>query len=410
MRIVHFLQGRVNPNGTNGGDRVIYHLAKTTAEIGEEVFILALSDKPPLPIGRATVRHFARPRNAFTLPSSLTSELLALKPDIVHFHGVYTPRNVVLARWLRRQAIPYAVSPHGGLMPGVLTRSRMKKELFLRIVARPYLGGASLIHAVSDAELDAVRRFCPKVPVAVGHHGIEGVNLESLDSRYLCRRYPALEGKRVLGFLGRLDPFIKGLDLLAEACSRVRPSMTDTVIVLAGPDWRGRAYPFLQSVAELGLSNLMQFVGPIVGREKFDFLASCDGVILSSRSEGLPLSILEALEVGKPCLVTEAANLGDFFRCYGAGLQVPATVDGITEGLRFFVTASSEELRHMGEEGRRGVLRQFSWERTAKILLRAYRQVCGELLDRTAEAEDPLRDRDFQQGHEVGMGTKVQTR
>ena len=40
MRVVHFLHGRANPNGTNGGDRVIYNLAKRTAELGAQVFVL----------------------------------------------------------------------------------------------------------------------------------------------------------------------------------------------------------------------------------------------------------------------------------------------------------------------------------------------------------------------------------
>ena len=71
MRVVHFLHGRANPNGTNGGDRVIYNLAKHTAELGAQVFVLGLSEKSPLPIGGSVVQNFSLPRDPFSLPSAL---------------------------------------------------------------------------------------------------------------------------------------------------------------------------------------------------------------------------------------------------------------------------------------------------------------------------------------------------
>jgi glycosyltransferase involved in cell wall biosynthesis len=344
--------------------------------MGAELLITGLSEKPPLPVGWSRVCNFAPPRNPFALPRELTDALFEFRPDVVHFHDLYNPRSATLARWLLRRGIPYAVSAHGGLMPGAFARDRVRKEFYIRLVVLPWLRNASLFHAISAAEAEALSRLVPGVPCVVAPHGIERVDLTVLDGSYLRRRCPPLEGKRILGFLGRLDPFIKGLDLLAEACSRARMSLGHVRVALAGPEWRGRTESLYQLLKQFGLSNMFHFLGPIVGRERFDFLFSCDAVVLPSRSEaGIPFSVLEALEAGRPCLVSEAANAENFFRRYRAGLQIPPTVEGVAGGLRYFAGAAAEDLRAMGEEGRRGVQQEFSWEGTADTLLRAYRQI-----------------------------------
>ncbi len=378
MKVVHFLNGRANPNGTNGGDRVIYNLAKRTAEAGAQVFVLGLSEKPPLPVGQAVVQSFPPPRDPFALPPSLTTALREIKPDIVHFHGLYTPRNAILARWLRRHGISYAISPHGGSMPHALSRDRIKKTAFLRLFALAYCRKAALIHCISDAEAQAVRSFFGDVSVLVAPHGIEGVDLASLDPTYLLKRYPQVNGKRIFGFLGRLDPFNKGLDLVVEACARIRPSLSNAVVILAGPDWRARTAALRNRVVELGLQDTVLFHGPIAtGAEassaKFSFLASCDVFLHPSRWEaGIPFSVLDALEVARPCLVSDGTFFGEFFQWHAAGKQVRPTQEGVAEGLRCFADASDDELKTMGALGRQAVLREFSWERTAAKLLQAY--------------------------------------
>jgi glycosyltransferase involved in cell wall biosynthesis len=373
VRVVHFLQGRANPTGTNGGDRVIYNLAKCTAELGAQVFVFGLSEKPALTIGRAIVQNFCPPRDPFSLPPTLTKALREIKPDVVHFHGVYTPRSARLARWLRGQGIPYAISPHGGLMEGVLSRGRIRKVMYLTLLGGDFCRGASLIHCISGAEADAVRPFSGDVPTIVAPHGLEGTDLGSLDSDALRRQHPELNGKRIFGFLGRLDPAHKGLDLVIEACARIRPSLSNAVVILAGPDWKNRTLALRRKVTELGLQKTVMFLGPKMARDKFNFLASCDVFIHPSRWEaGIPFSVLDALELAKPCLVSSGSFFGHFFQQHAAGMQVPPTKEGVAEGLQYMAEASAEHLKAMGADGRQAVLREFSWERTARKLLQAY--------------------------------------
>ncbi len=373
MRVVHYLQGRANPNGTNGGDRVIHNLAKCMADLGARVFVFGLSEKAPLTNGRTVVQNFHPPRDPLSLPSILTNRLREIKPDVVHFHGVWTPRTARLAQWLRRQDIPYAISPHGGLMEGVLSRGRIKKGAYLALLGRPFLRGASLMHCISQAEADEVRPFSGDVPAVVAPHGLEGTDPVSVNRSALRREHPKLKGKRIFGFLGRLDPAQKGLDLVVEACARIRPSLSNAVVILAGPDWRDRTLALRGKVTELGLQDTVLFVGPKMCQDKFNFLASCDVFIHPSRWEaGVPFSVLDALELARPCLVSNGRFFGDFFERHAAGMQVLPTTAGIAEGLRYFSQASRDELDALGATGREAVLREFSWERSAQTLLQAY--------------------------------------
>jgi glycosyltransferase involved in cell wall biosynthesis len=86
------------------------------------------------------------------------------------------------------------------------------------------------------------------------------------------------------------------------------------------------------------------------------------------------------LELGKPCLVSNGSFYGYFFQRHAAGVQVPPTKEGVAEGLRRMAEASAQQLEEMGAIGRRAVLQEFSWERTARTLLQAYRRLAqGEL-------------------------------
>ena len=260
-------------------------------------------------------------------------------------------------------------------MAEALAHARMRKATYFALLGRTFCRGASLIHCVSQAEADAARPLSGDVPAVVAPHGLEGTDLESLDRGALRREY-GLNGKRIFGFLGRLDPAPKGLDLVVEACAQVRASLSNAIVILAGPDWKNRALALRRRVAELGLEDTVLFVGPKMEQDKYNFLASCDVFIHPSRGEaGVPFSVLDALDLARPCLVSSGSFFGEFFQKHAAGMQVPPTKEGVAQGLRYMAEANADELEAMGAAGRKAVLREFSWERTAQTLLQAYRRL-----------------------------------
>jgi glycosyltransferase involved in cell wall biosynthesis len=377
MRIVHVLVGRCNPHGANGVDVSVSSLSKSQVEAGHDVSLFCLTEKECLPIGGVTLRGFAPSANPFTLPSSLTKAIEEVKPVVVHLHSVYLPQNISLARYARHKGIPYVVSPHGGLSPLASQRNKVLKKAFNHLFAYSFWAGAAFIHALSEVEVEHLRMNDIIRPIVVAPNGINGIDLPdptTLDRTCLEKLYPQTKGKRVFMFVGRLDPVFKGLDLLFEACYKVRQALREVVLVVIGQDWRGSQSKLQKQVIKLGLERQVIFTGPKYGEDKFAMLAACDVFVHPSRSEAMPFAPLEALAMQKPCLITKSTGFGDFFQKYHVGLRVEPTVDGIAEGLRHFAEITSEELKQVGTQSRQAVLQEFRWERTAQLLCQAYQQ------------------------------------
>jgi glycosyltransferase involved in cell wall biosynthesis len=369
MRILHFLLGRCNPDSPNGVDKTVYFLSKAQAALGNRVGVFSLTPKPPIFIPGVLVKTYQPSRISFRLPNSLLRELLKWQPDVVHLHSVYSPPNTVLSRWLHKQGIPYVKTPHGGLSRYVLRRRWYLKVPYRSLFELPTLNHALFIHAVDDAE--DIRNYGVRKPIVTTPNGLDltviptNLNKESLNSHF-----PQLRGKRVFLFLGRLDPLHKGLDLLFEGFALAQ--VEDTVLVLVGPDWRGGKKTLEALARKLSVASRVVFAGPVYQKKKFDFLAGTDVFVHSSRWEGVAFSVLEAAAVGKPCLVTHAADPCGMLERYQAGIIVEPQGAKIAQGIRQLAAKSADELQAMGARARQMVGVEFSWERIAKVLTEAY--------------------------------------
>jgi glycosyltransferase involved in cell wall biosynthesis len=86
----------------------------------------------------------------------------------------------------------------------------------------------------------------------------------------------------------------------------------------------------------------------------------------------MPMAVLEAAACARPCLVSPAANPGGLVERCGAGIEVQPDAASIADGLARLARLSEAELRAMGVNARAMVAREFSWPRTAGIIMEAY--------------------------------------
>jgi glycosyltransferase involved in cell wall biosynthesis len=385
LRIAHVINEPFNLESANGVQQVVYCLARAQAEIGQSVAVFSREDGVHVLGGRAE----ATPCISATVPAgrgrslrerflsryfeqSLAEDVLASEPEIVHFHSVHIPENVALAAHLGRAGIPYCVTVHGGLFRAALRRSLVKKTVFNLLFERRYLNHARFIHAVSPHEAEAIRHHGIDRPIVVVPNGLPpDTDVQASRPDALFAAAPWLREYRVFMFVGRLDPWQKGLDLLVDAFGRV--DVREAALVLVGPECRGSRRALARRADRLGLGRRLVFTGPAFGEDRTNLFAAADVFVHPSRWEGLSLSVLAAAAAAKPCVITREADPEGALECAQAAIIVDPTVSSIAAGLRQAAGLSNAELQSMGARAQRVAESHFTWQSIAARVVDAYR-------------------------------------
>jgi glycosyltransferase involved in cell wall biosynthesis len=118
------------------------------------------------------------------------------------------------------------------------------------------------------------------------------------------------------------------------------------------------------------------FLGPRFGAEKAACYRECDGFILPSFSEGLPMVVLEAWANAKPVIMTPECNLPEGFARHAA-VRIDPTPGSIAEGLREFLGLRDSERQAMAANGLALAQEKFVWPRIADEMRRAYEWMLG---------------------------------
>jgi D-inositol-3-phosphate glycosyltransferase len=180
------------------------------------------------------------------------------------------------------------------------------------------------------------------------------------------------DGKDRIVYVGWLNE-VKGVDVLLRALALLRERRPSARLVLVGGSLYRDEAPQERSLrklaTELGLDEVVRFLGPLapeaVGRE----LRGADVVVVPSRRESCGAVILEALASGTPVVATRSGGPEDIVT-EGVGGLVPvadpaglaAALDSVLERRATFDPAALREY----------ALQRFSWEHLADRYSRIY--------------------------------------
>lgn len=335
---------------------------------------------------------------AFGYSRTMQVALLQADYDIVHTSGLWQNMSRIALSWHRKTGRPHIISPRGMLDPWALNNSRWKKRIAAVFFEDRHLSEAACIHALCQSELESIRAYGLRNPVAIIPNGV------ALPEKKLLKAETLKAENKTLLFLGRLHPK-KGLIPAIEAWAAARHS--EWQLVIAGWDQGGHEAELRRLCKELRLTVGSRrspeepaatpqaadvvFHGPAFGAEKDSLLRSADAFILPSLSEGLPMSVLEAWAYGLPVLMTPECNLPEGF-AHGAAIQIASpgnaeklkenppmttTRPAIEDGLRAIFEMSDADRSAMGARGRRLVEERFTWPRVATQMKEVYDWVLG---------------------------------
>jgi glycosyltransferase involved in cell wall biosynthesis len=288
----------------------------------------------------------------------------------VHLHGIWQAHTRLGARAARAARIPYLVAAHGMVEPWALRHKYWKKRIYLGLVEARNLRRAACLHALSRPEIGHLRSIAPWTPICFVPNGVDLTFADMLPPRSVLEgERPELKGKFVLLFFGRVH-LKKGLDLLADALGQIAPKRLDLHLLVAGIDG-GAWSSFRDRMVGLGLLERVTYLGHVAGERARQVWAAADAFILPSYSEGFSMAVLEALACRLPCLITTACHFPELAAADGAIVVAPES-RAVTEGLRDLVERTPDQRAQLGNNGRRLVEQEYTWDRQAERLASVY--------------------------------------
>lgn len=230
---------------------------------------------------------------------------------VLHCHQ-YTPWVYATLASIAKK-VNVIFTEHGRFYPD---SSSWKRRFINPILASLTNNITSISQATKQALVDY--EFLKADKISVIYNGIEKLNSDSSQANKIKRELGISERDIVFGTIARLDP-IKNHRLMLKAFAEINTKQPNTKLIIVGD---GELMPELKELqTSLALQNSLIFTGYIPYPK--DYLAVFDIFLLSSLSEGTSMTLLEAMSLGKPCIVTDAGGNKEIVAHQVNGLVTP---------------------------------------------------------------------------------------
>lgn len=288
------------------------------------------------------------------------------KPDLVVFHGIYIPFYLKIVKSVLKNKIPYIVVPHGSLSGTAQESKRLKKMIGNMLFFNRIIKNALAVQYLSVEE--------KKASIAKNNHGFVGCNgmsTSSTGTRTVVNR----ENLKMI-FIGRLDPFHKGIDVLLEACNLIKNEMREKKISLSiyGPDHEGGRALISKMINDFNINDIVSLNQGLFGEEKVNQLIQSDVFIQTSRFEGQPLGVMEAMAYGVPVIVTPGTNMADEVKDNNCGWKTELYAEDIAKTI-LDVNSNKERLSDFSQNAADYVNETFDWKKVSTDTIEIYKKL-----------------------------------
>lgn len=340
MRILH-IATLVSPDGAYGGPiRVAINQLTALQARGHQVVLAAggygFKTAFPTLFEGVPVRLFqARrliPRSGF---AGLTAPGLdawvrahASRVDIAHIHLARDLVTMPAARTAHRSNLPYVLQTHGMIDP---SSKRLAGPLDA-ILTRRLLSAAKTVFYLTEAEkadLTAVADAGKPIALQRLTNGVPNATQSQ-----------AQETQVEVLFLARLHQR-KRPDIFVRASAILASRHPDVRFTIIGAD-EGMGRQVVNLIASSGYSDRIVWEGSVAPDQSVHRMRRAAIYVLPSINEPFPMSVLEALSVGLPVVVTESCGIADTVRHAGAGIVVDESLESLVAGIHRLIVSSAD--------------------------------------------------------------------
>jgi len=359
MRILRIAQ-KVYPEVKGGGTYHIHAMSRDQAAMGHDVTVLTVRRDPDRPHVETRERYtVVRYDPTATLLGNdispgVAQYLTAADPDVVHAHShLYFSTNLAALK-RRLGGVPLAVTNHGLYSQ---TAPEWVFDAYLRTLGRWTFEQADVVFCYTPEDRERVRDFGVDSRIEVAANGI--------DTERFTPEGPGSERIEATGpvvlFVGRLVDGKRPGDAV-RAVARLRETRPGAQLFLCG---EGPLREELVGLAEeLEVGDAVHFLGHLPYDEMPGVYRAGDTLVLPSRAEGMPRTVIEAMASGLPVVASDLEQVAPVVE--RAGVAVPVgDVECFAAGLDGVLDGEHGDPRAVAEEG-------FDWaetvERTTAVL------------------------------------------
>ncbi|MBP6824559.1 MAG: glycosyltransferase [Acidobacteria bacterium] len=304
------------------------------------------------------------------MPLKLARLIRRERPDIVHSQS-WSGVDTALARLLT-PGVKLVHSEHGRSYSDLRRRPLMR-----RMARRGLYHLADSVFAISSEvrEFYCAQTGFPAEHMQVIPNGIDVRRIDGAEAGGVRSELGIAADDFVFGTVARLD-LTKDTMTLARAFAAIalpRRNPKIKLLIVGDGEQRSRLEEF---VGMLGLNRVVIFTGR--RRDVPRLLRAMDVFALSSVSEGMPLTVLEAMAARLPVVATEVGALPELVEEAKTGFLIPVRhAVAMADKLEKFI-ANPQLAKTFGKEARRKVEREFTLEQ----MLRSYAELYESVLER----------------------------
>jgi glycosyltransferase involved in cell wall biosynthesis len=291
------------------------------------------------------------PPSFFGLMRDLYREFKRSTPDVVHFHNATAA--IIGALPARLAGVKTVIATrHGLVQPPYQLRRELKFALASRLcdwIVGVCKGTRTNLLSAPLADRGKIIHIYNGAPPAI------------------MRAVPRAKCGFTLLAVGRLVP-TKDHATLLRAVALARPHIPSMQLWIVGSGPLGPGLRGLSS--ELGLTDCVTFFG-----ERDDvssFMTAADLFVMPSITEGLPVSLLEAMSAGLPAVVTDVGGMGEVARLSNGAMLVPRSDPQALSNALCEAAKQRDSLPRMGHLARRCYEESFTPERMFDEYMRLY--------------------------------------
>lgn len=291
-------------------------------------------------------------------------------PDLVIVEEFYLYPFSKIIKEIQSKQIPYIIIPRSQMTEQAQKKKRYKKILGNFLYFNSFAKKAAAIHYLSNQEkLESEKKWKNKSFVVPN-----GINQkDKIKTKFSSNKIKAV-------YIGRYEKYQKGLDILLEAIGKTQDILrkNNFILEMHGVDQGGTVQELKNMLKNMKINDLVYINDSILGKQKEEKLLESDLFILTSRFEGMPMGLIEALSYGLPVVVTTGSNMRDEIEEYNAGWSADQSVESVAKAL--IKMLSEKNTFKDKSKNSIHIATKYSWTNIAKKTHEIYLEVLKDYL------------------------------